>query len=293
VKSETVAVDYLNSLMRRYQTGSLVNVTPQAFKQQIDSFLQISDYKMEGYQDPNYQRDLSIKFHWGHDHDFGDFALKGRMEKRHIWLLSTFMDSFKALPKTLAGCRVLDIGCWTGGASLLLSAMGAKVLAIDEVKKYVEALRYLKHAFDLKDLEVQNMSLYECTRPDFQDAFDYILFAGVLYHVTDPILALRITFNCLKDGGKCLVETAAIDSKQTHLSYEGPTIVFTGTKEQMNRGGWNWFMPSPSTLSQMMKDVGYGDVSTSDCINGRAFAVGTRHKHVDMTRAGISVRDIR
>jgi len=271
--------DYLRSLMCKYQIKDLITVDSQAFKKRLDEFLQLQDYEMEGFKSPEKQRDLSVKFHWGHNHDFGEFFVEGRMGDRHISLLATFIDGFKVLPKSLDGLKVLDIGCWTGGTSLLLCAMGAHVVAIEEVKKYVDLLHYLQYAFDLDRLEPKNLSLYECTTPEFQDSFDIILFAGVLYHVTDPVLALRISFNALRNGGICLLETAAIDSNKPILSYE--------------RHRWNWFIPSQATLHQMMTDVGYIDVQVGKVVNGRVFAVGKRGTHIDMMRGGLSARTIR
>jgi len=284
---------YLKKLMLNYQTNCLVNEDSKSFRDKIYKFLQLRDYKMEGFRDPNKQRDLSIQFHWGHNHDFGEFFLRGMSGDRHISLLATFIDEFKVLPPSLEGLRVLDIGCWTGGTSLLLCAMGAQVVAVEEVKKYIDCLNYLKHSFDIDRLEVRNLSLYECTTADFQESFDFVLFAGVLYHVTDQILALRITFDCLKDGGMCLSETAVIRSSNRMLSYEGPTIFKSGSKKELSRGGWNWFIPSPSGLCQMMADVGYTEIRIGKVIHNRVFAVGKRHSHVDMMRAGLSVRGIR
>jgi 2-polyprenyl-3-methyl-5-hydroxy-6-metoxy-1,4-benzoquinol methylase len=125
---------FMMEMMSRYQTKDLVNTDPKSFKEKIDSFLALSDYKMEGFSDAEKQRDLTVKFSWGHNHDFGDFFLKGRLTDRHVRLLATFMDKLNALPKSLEGKRVLDIGCWTGGTSLILCAMGAEVVAIEEVK---------------------------------------------------------------------------------------------------------------------------------------------------------------
>ena len=285
--------DYLQRLMCNYQTKDLVNVDPLSFKRTIDEFLQLQDHEMEEFRDPKKQRDLAIKFHWGHDHDFGEFLLNGRMADRHIWLLATFIDRLNAIPRSLDGLRVLDIGCWTGGTSLLLCAMGAYVVAIEEVRKYVDCLSYLKYAFGINSLEPKNLSLYECTTSAFQDAFDIVLFAGVLYHVTDPILALRITFNSLKDGGICLLETEAINSSKRILSYEGPTAFAGGSVKDLSRSGWNWHIPSLATLNQMMTDVGYADVQVGEVIGKRAFAVGKRRVHTDMFRSGLSVRNIR
>lgn len=294
---ESSAENYFLELLRRYQTDRLVNVAPAAFRQRIDDFQQLRDHAMEGYSNPDLQRDLSIQFHWGHDHDFGSFAVPGRMGKRHLWLLSTFMEELRALPRRLEGKRVLDIGCWTGGTSLLLAAMGAEVLAIEEVKKYVDALTYLKDAFAIPNLEVRRLSLYECDAPELQDRFDYVLFAGVLYHVTDPVVALRLTFNCLKDGGTLLLETMAshlADTGNGMLEYWGPTGLTTpGDTEKLNRGGWNWFVPTRQAIAQMLADVGFSDVRTTPVAHERAFAIATRTRHVDMLRAGLARPSLR
>ena len=144
------------------------------------------------------------------------------------------------------------------------------------------ALRHhLKEAFGLDGLEPKAMSLFSCTGDEFQDAFDYVLFPGVLYHLTDPILGLRILFNSLKDGGKILVETAASGSRKMVMDYYGPPT-------------YSWFFPSSSTLKKMLEDVGFVDVEASKTtVSGRAYAIGRREKHVDMIRAGLSVPDIR
>ena len=284
---------YLQNLMSKYQVKNLVNEDKKSFKMKIDEFLQLKDYEMEGFKDPEKQRDYTIKFRWGHNHDFGDFSLKGEMGEAHISKIALYIDRYKAIPRSLDGLKVLDIGCWTGGTSLLLAAMGAHVVAVEEVKKYVDCMNYLKYAFNIEKLEPKNLSLYECTKPDFQDSFDIVFFAGVLYHLTDPIIALRITFNCLKDGGICLLQTAATNSKKRILFYEGPTVFRFGDKEDLSRRGWNWLFPSPSALFQMMTDVGYSDVQVNKYDKGSLFAVGKRKSHVDMMRSGLSVRTIR
>ena len=278
------------TLMLNYQVKDLVNVDPISFKKKIKQFLNTYDYNMEDFDDPERQRDLSVKFRWGHNHDFGDFSLKGKLGNRHIYIPAVFADLFKVLPPSLDGLRILEIGAWTGGMSLLLCAMGAHVVAIEEVRKYYECLKYLKYAFNINNLEPLNLSLYECKALEFQDSFDIVLFTGVLYHVTDPILALRIIFNSLKENGILLLETMVTDSKDYILTYKSPIKVKKGKKQLLGRNGWNWFIPSPKTLYQMMRDVGFTNIRVSRIILGRCFAIGRRMTHVDFMRGGLSAK---
>ena len=101
--------------------------------------LETVDSQCEGYGDAELeqQRDLSVKFHWGHNHDFGDFQLQGRMADRHIDLLANFISFFPVSLAYFQGKQVFDIGCWTGGTALLLAALGSNVHAIEEVKKSI------------------------------------------------------------------------------------------------------------------------------------------------------------
>jgi 2-polyprenyl-3-methyl-5-hydroxy-6-metoxy-1,4-benzoquinol methylase len=290
---ETATYRQLVNLMGLYRTDRIVRGSADGFRRTLDEFLDLSDYEMEGFSGSERQRDLSVKFHWGHDHDFGEFFLQGRMGDRHLRIVSDFIDRFGALPMSLEGKRILDIGCWTGGTSLLLCAMGAQVVAVEEVKKYAEVVHFLKTAFEISNLEILHQSLFDLTGSHFQDAFDYVLFAGVLYHLTDPVLALRICFNCLKDGGTCLLETLAIDSDQPILRYEGPSITGGGSQEDLSRSGWNWFVPSQVTLEQMLKDVGFAQITLGDDVDSRLLAVATRKSHADILRAGLSARSVR
>ena len=150
-------------------------------------------------------------------------------------------------------------------------------------------LTYLTDSFKLDRLKPRNLSLYECVAADLQDSFHIVLFAGVLYHVTDPVLALRIAYNCLRDGGKCIIETAVLPSRRKILGYEGPGITFSGTQRDLKRSGWNWFSPSPAALSGMMADVGFTGVRLSKVLASsagpRILGLGLRDTHRDIMRA--------
>jgi 2-polyprenyl-3-methyl-5-hydroxy-6-metoxy-1,4-benzoquinol methylase len=290
-KTPLPSVAFLKALQRdHYQVDSLVGITPEAFKERIDEFNSMDDSQMEGYENPDLQRQRSIKFEWSEDQDFGTFQVSGFAKNRAVTLLARFMDQMDgALPKNLEGKRVLDIGCWTGATSCLLAAMGASVVGVEEVKKYIECLTYLRDAFDITSLDPRNLSLYDLTAPEFQDAFDIVLFAGVLYHLSDPIIGLRITFDLVKPGGICLLETAVCKATTRTLEY-------AGSGRNGKTKGANWFFPSPTTVQAMMEDVGYRVVNSKVLernVRNRFLAVGYKEDQSDMMRAGLSVPTIR
>ena len=263
------------------------------FKEHIFSLIGKFDINIEQYKTGEKQRDLSIKFAWGHNHDFGTFRLEGKMGDRHVRLFENYCQHFAVKMEDFAKKDILDIGCWTGGTSLLLNAFGAKVTAIEEVVKYAKTVEWLALKFGNSDtLTVEAKTLFECNNEAYYDRFNYVNFSGVLYHLTDPVIALRILFNALRNGGIILVESAGIDSDELICKYEGCSFFGEGTVEQLNRGGWNWFVPSKATLKLMLENVGFKDVKVK-YIENRLYAVGTKLHHEEITRAGLSIPHIR
>jgi 2-polyprenyl-3-methyl-5-hydroxy-6-metoxy-1,4-benzoquinol methylase len=266
--------------MLRYRAQQLVGMGPEELSARLQQLQTTLVSAKEMPDSMVMRRDEDLGSAWGHDHDFGAFKLDGPMGSRHLRTLATFIDRFRALPSDLHGTAVLDVGCWSGGSSLLLAALGADVVAVDEVRRRTQCVDLLKRAFAIDNLEVDCRSLYELAGDAYDDRFDYVLLAGVLYHVTDPVVALRVVFNCLKDGGRCLVETAGHRARKSLLSYEPRRS--------------NWFDPSPAALGQMLRDVGFSSVEVGQVtVDDRLFAVARRERHVQMRRDGLSHPRIR
>jgi SAM-dependent methyltransferase len=250
------------------------------------------DWQGEGYASPDMQRDLSIRFHWGHTHRFAhDLAVEGRMKDRHVNLAAQFIEGFGLSPDAVRGKAVLDIGCWTGGTSLMLRTLGASsVHALEEVVKYAQtADRLMKEVYGLQDMQAEAASLYDLREGDF----DLVYIPGVVYHLSDPVLGLRRLFNCLKDGGEILVESAGIDDDRAICLFRGNRRQVGGSAEGLNRSGWAWFWPSASCLACWLDEAGFEDVSVfRSPVDGRVYGKGTRKGYREITRAGLSVRDI-
>jgi 2-polyprenyl-3-methyl-5-hydroxy-6-metoxy-1,4-benzoquinol methylase len=284
----------LQSIMtERFTINNVLDEHKENFEQHIKGLIGDIDVDMEGYKDPDLQRDQSIKFTWGHNHDFGTFTIEGEMADRHIDILADFMDKF-GLPFDLTGKKVLDVGVWTGGTALLFAALGAEVTALEEVVKYSDTVNYLASAFGLSNLECIPISLYDV---EIQDKFDYILYSGVIYHVSDPVLSLRILFNALKDGGNIFVETYGIPSASQNAPvtlYLGPQCFKSGSKDDLTRKGWNYFVPSPFALKLWIASAGFEDIKVDNVgLLHRIKAVATRFRHKDILRAGLSKPSIR
>ncbi len=290
----------VNAMLRKafdaFKTDRLVKISAERFKKHIFSQLGEIDASMEGFSENEVerQRDLSIKFHWGHNHDFGEFILDGRMKDRHFDLLSNFFAMFPLSAESFEGKFVFDIGCWTGGTTLTLAALGSKVFAIEEVKKYVETVNFLAESFGIeRQVTAKSLSIYECSDESFHDKFDMAYFPGVIYHLTDPLVALRIVFNSLKVGGTLLIESMGIDSDKPICKFVGSLVHSSGTREQLDRGGWNWFVPSPSALFRMMRETGFEEISVFMKENNRIYGYGKKLSEQPMCKAGISISRIK
>lgn len=284
----------LENIMRdNFTCENVVKEHKETFEPYIKGLIGQIDPDTEGFKDCEKQRDQSVIFTWGHNHDFGTFALEGPMVNRHIEIIADLIDNY-ALPYDLCGKKILDVGVWTGGTSLILSALGAQVTALEEVVKYSNLVNYLARAFGLEYLECKPISLYEL---DVHDIYDYVLFSGVIYHITDPVLSLRILLNSLRDNGRIFIETLGIPTENKTvpaLLYEGPKCVKQGSGHDGTRSGWNYFVPSPLALGLWVDTVGFCDIRVSETdSSGRIKCVATREHHKDMLRAGLSRADIR
>ena len=184
-------------------------------------------------------------FIWGHNHDFGHGVFRaGAMEDRHIEITAEAIQ-FDFLPSNLKKKKILDIGCWSGGDLLILAGMGGEVTATEEHPRSADSAQHLMKLLNCP-ADVIGQSIYQ-DRPEWRQSFDIIYCSGVLYHVTDPLLLLRICFCYLRPGGRLIIETKAwTDTQASACHYSGSSIM-----------GWNFFTPTELALARWFFDVGF------------------------------------
>lgn len=229
------------------------------------------------------------------------------------------------VPEDLRGLRALDIGAWDGPFTFELERRGAQVTALDIQDPDFSVFNAVR--------EIRNSSanhilcgVYDAL-PENLGTFDLVLFAGVYYHLKNPVLSLQRIRRLLKDGGMLFIEGAsttdylagqlnkllglpqsAIDSTAAIL--DRLPISYFDIEKKVYPDWSNWFFPTTRCLEVMLLDSGFCDVHLELKRNaiynyshrrlmGRAHADGAKtdparqeHEHWVMTADFISKRPL-
>ena len=92
---------------------------------------------------------------------------------------------------------------------------------------------------------------------------DIIYFPGVIYLLSDLLLALRILFNMCKEGGSIFIDTEGLNAEEPVCEFTGSLIHTSGNKEELSRTGWNWFIPTPSAMSRLIAESEFEEIKHS------------------------------
>lgn len=161
------------------------------------------------------------------------------------------------LPEDLTGKTFLDIGAWDGAFSFAAERRGARrVLATDWFiwkgmgwgsKQGFETARRALHS-KVEDLTID---VYDIS-PELIGKWDVVLFAGVLYHLQDPLRALQRVAGVT---GELLILETAIDFR----SCRRPAIAFYPGRE-LNDDPTNWCAPNLGALKGMLRACGFREI---------------------------------
>ncbi len=158
-------------------------------------------------------------------------------------------DAYLNIPEDLTGKIVLDIGAWDGLYSFVAEERGATKVVATDIKD-CDGLALAIHARRSNVLQVC-CSAYELDEEltHWQPPFDVVFFFGVLYHLEDPMRALRAIACVTKPGGLLILET------DTCMKYEEPVMLFT---EHGHHGDeTNVWYPNPPCVEAMMRKAGF------------------------------------
>jgi tRNA (mo5U34)-methyltransferase len=211
---------------------------------------------------------------WYHTIDLGHGVVTPGIDNTPIRLQQA------ALPESLEGLSVLDIGAWDGFWSFEAERRGARrVVAADwyawhgqgwgtgkgkagfELAREVLGSRVEDVAIDVMDLS-----------PERLGTFDVVFFLGVLYHLPHPLLALERVASV--SSGLAVIETV-VDM----IGISRPAMAFyPGT--ELNNDPTNWCGPNIPAVHGMLKTVGFERVTTVTPQRSAAYRAARAISHV-------------
>ena len=175
----------------------------------------------------------------------------------------------EALPKDLAGKRVLDIGCNGGFYALAMKRLGAAhVLGIDDDPFYLEQARFAAETTGL-DVEFRCMSVYDVAA--LGQRFDLVLFMGVLYHLRHPLLALDLIrehvasdlliFQSLQRGSDEIATVPPDRPIAERAPFDAPGYPkLHFVEHRYSNDPTNWWVPNRACTEAMLRAAGFAIV---------------------------------
>jgi tRNA (mo5U34)-methyltransferase len=172
-----------------------------------------------------------------------------------------------ALPKSLAGKTVLDIGCNAGFYSVEMKRRGAaRVLGIDSDDHYLEQARFVADTLGFDDVEFRNLSVYDVGK--LGERFDVVIFMGVLYHLRHPLLALDLihehvagdllVFQSMQRGSKQVLDVEAdYEFAETELFHESGFPKLHFVEHRYAQDPTNWWVPNRACAEAMLRSAGF------------------------------------
>ena len=171
-----------------------------------------------------------------------------------------------ALPPSLDGKTVLDIGCNAGFYSMEMKRRGAaRVLGLDSDDEYLAQARFAAEVNDL-DIEFRKLSVYDVG--ELRERFDLVIFMGVMYHLRHPLLALDLIYEHVADD-LLLFQSMLRGSDQAHDTApdydfwdvspfgqdEYPKLHFI--EQRYADDPSNWWAPNRACAEAMLRSAGF------------------------------------
>jgi tRNA (mo5U34)-methyltransferase len=142
----------------------------------------------------------------------------GALDAIHATRLAMLQSALrKEFGESIAQSTAIDIACHQGYFSTQLAQMGVReVLAIDARAEHVADANLIREALHLDNLRVKQSDVHALT-PEALDQFDIVLMLGLIYHLENPVGALRVAHALTRRI--CLVETQIVPGLTGMVDY--------------------------------------------------------------------------
>jgi len=153
----------------------------------------------------------------------------------------------------IRGKTVLDVGCGVGHLGGFFEERGGSVIGVDARPENIERLHALYPGRQAHALNAESGSLTDLGR------FDIVFCYGLLYHLENPIAALRNIATCCKD--LLLLETVVSDDAR-------PVLQLVDEPRETKNQAVSGFgcRPSPAFVTMALNRIGFRFVYTTKSI---------------------------
>jgi SAM-dependent methyltransferase len=209
----------------------------------------------------------AAQYGWGHTIDFGPFQKEGLLHDDYLKIAGG-LDEWGWWPARLDGMRVGDVGCFTGGLSLLMAHRGAEVIyAVDEIPEHLAQCAFLARIFGTDAVRPMLQSAFRLREHITPGSLDLVLLSGVLYHMSDMLVGLYAIGELLKPGGLLLIQSSGVDDFAHSYANFGRFVA------------GRWWQPTGLCLQDMCELMGFRKPEVrfyepNNCL-ARAFHDGT------------------
>ena len=192
---------------------------------------------------------------WGHQIDFSNGVSTAQLARRTPFSerpLHKLSLAAQSIPfDQLRGGALLDIGCNSGyNAIHSTTQFGMRAVGLDVSQRHIDVSRFLA---DIAGVQAEFL-LGDAETFSRPGNFDVVLHFGTLYHLPNPLLALKTTFENLKPGGYVALETATYDHP------DDPRLCYY--VQGHNNDPTNFWAISEHVLNTYMSFIGFGEIKT-------------------------------
>lgn len=169
-----------------------------------------------------------------------------------------------AIPKDLTGKSVLDVGARNGGWAFECERRNAKEITAIDVWQNEGPNGIRDEPFKIcKEILDSKVELIELDVLDIEKLgkkFDIILFLGVIYHLMDPLLALRKLYNVCNE--LVILQGAVLKSPKSICYFLEPGELGGDTS--------NTFLISPIFIENYAKSIGFRKAELVEYVEGES-----------------------
>jgi tRNA (mo5U34)-methyltransferase len=233
--------------------------------------------------------DLVRSLHWWYQRIYLGRGIYSLETGGHPAYHEVVWDRLKsAFPDDLRGASVLDVGCNAGYFAMQMKMRAAgRVLGIDSMEHFLKQAAACRQIWNL-DIDYRMMDAHQLA--DIREEFDVVVFAGVLYHLKNPLQVLEEVGRICRDAILVESEVMADDPRNCVYVRQGPPgnvrvtacqrgIMKFIERDELNGDGSNWWVPDAECVLAMLRTVGFKYFSTPIYLTtGRILVAGSKNE---------------